>query len=163
VLAVTQEKKVERLLGEDRKRYRNNSNGTITRKVSITSSRTFTVTIESSKLKSSNAEGGITLLGFAAIHGQVRRQLSQRYAVAVESTFSVSEESSAEVPPYSTIEHIIWWKLVTWIGIAHLGKLVDARSPQFLAEVPYQVPFRLTYDDDFVNVGRVPVKKKKKT
>jgi len=152
--SVIEEKQVEKFLWEQRKRYANNSGSTVTRELSVTSSITLTVTTDSSNLKSYNAEAGITLLGFAAIQGQVQQQLSERYSVALESSSSVSDKTSVTIKPYSTIEHIIQWKLVTWIGTALLGKTA-LPSSQPIARVPYQVPVRLTYDDDFIDVKEV--------
>jgi hypothetical protein len=164
--AVTEEKQIEKFLWEQRKRYRNNSGSTVTRELSVISSITLTVTTDSSELKSYNAEAGITLLGFAAIQGQVQRQLSERYSVALQSSSSISDKTSVTIKPYSTIEHIIQWKAVTWIGTALLGKpaLLLGKpalpSSQPIAQVPYQVPVRLTYDDDFIDVKEVQGKKK---
>jgi hypothetical protein len=84
----------------------------------------------------------------------VQQQLSERYSVALESSSSVSDKTSVTIKPYSTIEHIIQWKLVTWIGTALLGKTA-LPSSQPIARVPYQVPVRLTYDDDFIDVKEV--------
>jgi len=159
LLDVTEERKVEEFLREERKTYRNNSSATITQTITITSSITRTVTIESTKLKSHSEGAGIALVRFASIQGQIQRQLSERYTVTLQSTSSVSEETSASILPYSTIEHIIRWKTVTWVGTALLGK--PARLPQPVAEIPYEVLLGLTFESEFINVHDVPGKKKK--
>jgi hypothetical protein len=171
LVAVAEEKQVEKFLSEQRKRYQNHSGSTVTRELTVTNSFTLTVTTESSELKSHDMDAGITLFGFAQIRGQVERQLSERYSVTLQSTSSVSDKSSVEIKPYSTVEHIIQWKVVTWTGIALLGKPLTfqraiAQAPyqvpqRAIAQVPYQVPVRLTYDDDFIDVKDVQVKKKR--
>jgi len=93
LVGVTGQSKVERFLFEQRKKYSNNSGSTVTREMSVAHSIRLTVTIESSKLQSRNAQGGVTLAGFATIQGQVQRQLSERYSMTLESTSSVSEEN----------------------------------------------------------------------
>jgi hypothetical protein len=69
----------------------------------------------------------------------------------LQNTLSVSETTSVTIPPNSTIEHVIRWKLVSWAGTALLGKLAESH-PQALAQIPYEVPFRLTYEDDFFDI-----------
>ena len=160
LVGVAEEKQVEKFLREERRKYRNNSGSTVTRELDITSSITLTVTIESSKLQSHDVQAGVTLLGFAAIHGQVQRQLSERYSVTLQSTSSVSDKTSVTLKPYMTVEHVIQWKLVAWIGTALLGKPASM-FPRAIAKVPYQVPVRLTYDDDLIDVKNVQVKKKR--
>ena len=156
LLDVTDERKVEKFLREERRTYPNNSSATVTREISIASSITLRVTIESNKLRSHNAAAGVSLVGFGTIQGRVEQALGERYAVTLESTLTVSENVSATIPPYSTIEHVIQWKVLEWGGIALLGK--TQRSLQsVVAEIPYQVPLRLTFDHDFVDVE---VKKK---
>jgi hypothetical protein len=158
LLDVADERQIEKYFREERKRYPNNSSATVTREISISSSIKLAVTTESSKLRSHNAVAGITLVGFGTIQGQVQQQLSERYAVTLESTLTVSENVSATIPPYSTIEHIIQWKVLAWAGIALLGKPQRSR-PSAVAEVPYEVPLRLTFDHDFVDAE---VKKKER-
>jgi hypothetical protein len=161
LVGVTGEKQVEKFLSEQRKMYRNNSGSTVTRELNVTGSWTLTVTTESSKLQSHNAAAGVTLFGFAAIQGRVQRQLSERYSVTSQSTSSVSDKTSVTLKPYMTVEHVIQWKVVTWIGTALLGKPTSA-FPGAIAQVPYQVPVRLTYDDDIIDVNNVQTKKKRR-
>lgn len=151
VLGVKNEKPVEVFIEEVRKKYRNNSSSTVTKEISISSSITRAVTTDSSRIKSNDMSAGVNIAGFATIQGHVQRQLSERYSATLQDTLSVSETTSVTIPPNSTIEHVIRWKLVSWAGTALLGKLTESR-PQTLAQIPYEVPFRLTYEDDFFDI-----------
>jgi hypothetical protein len=59
-----------------------------------------------------------------------------------------------------TVEHVIQWKVVTWIGSALLGKPKLA-ARRAIAQVPYEVQIGLTYDDDVIDVKGVQGKKKR--
>ena len=133
---------------EARKRYQNNSKSTVTKEITITNSITRGVTIDSSQLRSYDADTGVTIAGFASIQGKIQRQLSTHYSVTLQDTFGVTEKTSIVIPPYSTIEHVIHWKVTSWVGAALLGKSYS----QPVAQIPYQVPLGLTYDDTVVDV-----------
>ena len=142
---------IEKHLPEERKRYPNNSKtATLTKEVSVSNSITREVMIESSQLKAHNAEAGITLIGFAAIQGQVQNQLNQTYAVTTQSTITISETTTIEIPPQSIIEHVIQWKVISESGLVILGPRLPTASR--LAEVPYHIPLRLTYTEEINDV-----------
>jgi hypothetical protein len=145
---------VETIFLVERKQYPNNSKTAIlTKEISISNSVIRTVTLEWSSLKAHNAEAGITLLGFAAIQGQVQQQLNQRYSVTTQSSIVIGEKTTIQIPPATTVEHVIRWKLVSSQGLAVLGESARG-TPRFdLAQVPYQVPMRLTYDEDLNDVA----------
>ena len=147
LVAVTGAKQVEIPVEESRKRYQNNSKSTVTKEITITNSITSGVTIDSSQLRSYDVDTGVTVAGFASIQGKVTKQLSTHYSVMLQGTFDVTEKTSIDIPPYSTIEHVIRWKVISWVGAALLGKSYS----QPVAQIPYQVPLRLTYDDTFVD------------
>jgi hypothetical protein len=156
VTGVTNQEKIETFLSEERKIYPNNSKvATLTKEVSISNSIVRTVTVESSKLRAHNAEAGVTLFGFATIQGQVQQQLNERYSVTTENSISISEKTTIQVPPASTVEHVIQWKLVSLNGIAVLGESAPSPSSYNLAEVPYQVPLRLTYTETLNDVRQI--------
>jgi hypothetical protein len=153
VIGVMADKKVETPLPVERREYPNNSSAaTLTVEVGISNSITMTVTTEASRVKAHNAQAGVTILGFTAIQAQVQRELSERYAVNVENTFTVSEKLTVEVPPSTTVELLIHWMTVSWNGIAILGKPSSPTSS--FAEVPYSVPARLTYTEELNDVPR---------
>jgi hypothetical protein len=142
---------IEKHLSEERKRYPNNSKtATLTKEVSVSNAITREVMIESSQLKAHNAEAGITLIGFAAIQGQVQNQLNQTYAVTTQSTITISEATTIEIPPQSIIEHVIQWKVISESGLVILGPRLPTASR--LAEVPYHIPLRLTYTEEINDV-----------
>lgn len=147
---------VETFLSEERKIYPNNSRtATLTKEISVSNSVARTVTIEKSELKGNNAEAGVTLVGFAAIQAQVQRQLNQRYSVTTENSVTIGEKTTIAIPPASTVEHVIRWKLISTAGIAVLGE-TPRFSPSFdLAEVPYRVPSRLTYTETINDIPQV--------
>jgi len=140
--SIKDEQQIEAVLRTEKKTYPNNSKGRVTPKVSLTDSVTRSVTIESNSVKASGGQAGIQILGFAAIQGQIQQQLSQRNAVQTQQTLTFSEEIQVEVPPHSTIELTITWKLIWLKGTAILGPLVGLAR----VEVPYFVPHRLTFD-----------------
>ena len=152
--SVTEIKKlgqIEKHLSEERKRYPNNSKtATLTKEVGVSNSITREVMIESGQLKAHNAEAGITLIGFAAIQGQVQNQLNQTYAVTTQSTITISETTTIEIPPQSIIEHVIQWKVISESGLVILGPRLPTASR--LAEVPYHIPLRLTYTEEINDV-----------
>lgn len=162
LIKVIDERNINILLPEERNVYRNDSSGTVTQETSISNSITRTVTTESSKLTAHNANAGITFFGFATIQGHVEQQLSQRYSVALGSTSSISKTSSVSIPPYRSIVHVIQWKIIARAGTALLGKQAWQNWSQstILAQIPYQVRLRLSYDDYYTDVD--PVKKKGK-
>ena len=145
----------EKFLSEERKIYPNNSKtATLTKEISVSNSIARTVTIESSKLKGNSGEAGVTFIGFATVRGQAQQQLNERYSVATQNSVTISEKTTIEIPPGSTVEHVIQWKLVSLNGIAVLGE-TPRFSPSFdLAMVPYQVPLRLTYTETLNDVPR---------
>ena len=151
VIQLKEEREVETFLSTERQTYRNNSQATVTQERSISQSITRAVTTESTHLRASNAEAGITILGFVAIQGQIQQQLSQHYSVATENILTFNEKTTIEIPPYTTVEHIIHWKVVSTYGIAVLGK--PATPMPGLAQVPFEIPLRLTYT---VEVNNVP-------
>jgi hypothetical protein len=142
LIGIKDEEQIETVLRTETKTYPNGSSGRITPKVGITDSVTRSVTFESSKIKSSGSQGGIQILGFATIQGQIQKQLSERYAVQIQRTLTVSEEIQIEVPPHKAIELSITWKMIWLKGIAILGPLFGTVR----AEVPYFIPQRLTFD-----------------
>lgn len=144
LLGVKDEQQIETVLRTETKTYPNGSSGRITPKVGITDSVTKSVTFESSKLKSSGSQGGIRILGFATIQGQIQKQLSERYAVQIQRTLTVSEEIQIEVPPHKAIELSITWKMIWLKGIAILGPLFGTARAE--VEVPYFIPQRLSFD-----------------
>jgi hypothetical protein len=142
---------VEKRLSEERKRYPNNSKvATLTKEVSVSNTVTREIMIESSQLKAHNAEAGITFFGFAAIQGQVQQQLNQTYSVTTQNTITISETTTIQIPPQSIIEHVIQWKVISESGLAILGRRLPTASR--LAEVPYEVPLRLTYTEEINDV-----------
>jgi hypothetical protein len=170
---VKAEREIERPLYSERRQYPNNSSeATLTKEVSISNSVTLSVTTESSHVKAHNAEAGFTILGFAAIQAQVQHELSQLYSVMMETTLTISEKTTIEIPPSCTVEHVIHWMEVSWGGIALLGKPQSFSSPrtipadfspalresmtfpssQNLAEVPYRIPLRLAYSEELNDV-----------
>ena len=150
MIEIKEERQVQTFHSEERETYRNNSPAKVIQERSISQSVTRAVTTESTQLRASNAEAGITILGFAAIQGQIQRQLSQHYVVAMENTLTFNERTTIEIPPYTTVEHIINWKIVSTHGIAVLGK-PEIATPG-LAEVPFAIPLRLTYTGEVNNV-----------
>jgi len=142
LIEVKDEQQAETVLRKETKTYPNESSARITPKVSITDSVTKSVTIEANKIKTSGTQTGVQILGFATIQGRIQQQLSQRYAVEIRRTLSVSEEVQIEVPPHSAIELSITWKLVWQKGTAVLGGTYSVTH----AEVPYFIPHRLTFD-----------------
>lgn len=151
VLRVQAEKQVETFLSKQSETYKNNSAAKVTKELSVTQSVTRSVTTDSSKLTASNGQAGITIFGFATIHGTVQRQLSEHYSVTTENTLAFSEKTTVEIRPYSTVEHIINWKIISIAGIAVLGR--PAGPAAGLAQVPFDIPLRLTYSDEFRDVG----------
>ena len=155
VTGIKEERQLETPLPEERKQYPNNSHAIFTKELGISNSVTLSVTIESSKVRAHNAEAGITILGFAAIQGQVQQQLSHAYSVTTENTFTISEKTTIQIPPSSTVEHIIRWKVISLNGVAVLGKAVTSSSLSSLAEVPYRIPLRLTYTEEINDVPHI--------
>jgi hypothetical protein len=150
LIDVKDEQQIETVLGETKKKYSNDSSvATITQEISISNSVTRAVTTEDEKIKASGGQAGVQIFGFATIEGQIQQQLSHRYSVETEQTLSISEKTTIEIPPLSTIEHTITWKLVGFKGNAILGK-----TSMTLVEVPYWIPRRLTYDSDVRDVPR---------
>jgi len=155
VTQVVEQGEVSKLLSEERKIYPNNSKvATLTKEVSIANSIVRTVTIESSRIKAHNAEAGVTLIGFAAVQAQLQTQLNRRYSVETQNSISISERTTIQVPPASTVGHVIQWKLISLNGLAVIGESSRSSSPLELAEVPYQVPLRLTYTETLNDVPR---------
>lgn len=156
VTAIREQGTTDIFISEERKIYPNNSKvATLTKEVSISNSVARTITVESSKLKAHNAEAGITLIGFVAIQGQIQQQLSERYSVATQNSITISEKTTIQVPPASTVEHVIQWKLVSLNGIAILGESPRSSLSSSLAEVPYRVPLRLTYTEVLNDVPQI--------
>lgn len=148
---------IETPLPQEVKTYPNNSKvATVTKEVSITNTITREVTIESSQLRARNAEAGITLFGFATIQGQIQEQLNQSYAVTTRNTISISEKTTIEIPPGTTIEHVIRWAVVSEKGLAILGKSEAMPAVSRLAEIPYQIPLRLTYTEEVRDTSGTP-------
>ncbi len=148
---------IERFLSEERKTYPNNSkSATVTKELSVSNSIVRTVTIEASKLKAHNADASVTLFGFASIQGTVQQQLNQRYSVTMQSSVSISEKTTIQLPPNTVVEHVIQWKLVSINGLAFLGASGPSPSSLILAEVPYQVPLRLTYTETVNDIKKIP-------
>jgi len=121
----------------------------------VSNSIVRTVTIEASQLKARNADVGVTLFGFASIQAAVQQQLNQRYSVAMQSSVSISEKTTIQIPPTTVIEHIVRWKLVSLNGLAFIGKPEPSPSSLILAEVPYQVPLRLTYTETVNDIKKI--------
>lgn len=142
LVAVKEEQRTSTVLRKETKTYPNASSGRITPRVGITDSVTKTVSFEDSKIKASGGQTGINILGFATIQGQIQQELSQKYAVEVQRTLSVSEEVQIEVPPHSAIELSITWKMEWFNGTAVLGSTPGTDR----VEVPYFIPHRLTFD-----------------
>jgi hypothetical protein len=150
LIGVKDERQVEKFLSRTKKQYTNNSHvATITQEISITNTVTSSVTVETERIRVSNAQAGITILGFAAIEGQIQQQLSHRYATTTERELSISERTAIEIPPLSTVEYVITWKVACLKGGAILGRY-SATS----VEVPYWIPLRLTYDAEINDVPR---------
>jgi hypothetical protein len=145
----------ETFLSEERRMYPNNSKGKMTKNISVSNSVTREVTIEKGKLTSGSANAGVTFVGFGAIEVQVQRQLNQHYSVTTDNSVTISEQTTIEIPPASTVEHIIRWKLIWLVGIAILGETPRFSPSLDLAEVPYKVPFRLTYTETLNDVPRL--------
>jgi hypothetical protein len=156
VTDVREQGEIEEFISEERRIYPNHSKAPSTQTVGLSHSFTRTVTIEASKLRAHNSEAGVTLFGFAAIQAQVQRQLNQRYSIEVQDTIIFSEQTTIEIPPYSTIKHVIKWKLVSLNGIAILGVPARSSTSLDLAELPYEVPLRLTFEDDKFDVPQAP-------
>jgi hypothetical protein len=144
-------KQREEPLSKEKRIYPNNTgNSTVTKEVSISNTISRIVTIESSKVKAHNAQGGITIVGFAEIQGQVQEQLGERYNLITQDAITFSEKTTIEIRPGSTVEHVIQWKVIYETGLAILGQSSDIRYSR-LAEVPYRVPMRLTYSEEINN------------
>jgi hypothetical protein len=151
VVELRQTGQIERRLSKEMKKYSNDSKvATITKEVSVSNTVEREVTIESGKLRAYNAEAGIPLFGFAGIRGQIQNQLNEVYSVRTQSTITLTEKTTIQIPPDSTIEHIIRWMVVSEQGLAILGRPVPTASR--LAEVPYYVPLKLTYTDEIRDV-----------
>jgi hypothetical protein len=153
ITGIREQATLETLLSEERKTYPNSSkNATLTKEIGVSNSIARTVTIEASKLRAHNAQAGITLLGFASIQGQVQQQLNQRYSVTAENSITVSEKTTIQIPPNSTVEHVIQWKVVILNGLAILGETPRFSQSFDLAEVPYHLALRLTYTESLHDV-----------
>ena len=158
VVALRQQKQIEAHLSETTETYPNYSTKTpFAKKLTISNSVARTVTLERSGLKAHSANAGITFVGFAAIQGQIQQQVSERYAITTQSTISISQETSFEIPPGAAVEHVVHWKLVSEHGIAILATSMVPSSQW--AELPYQVPMRLSFQDW---IRDVPLSKFKK-
>jgi hypothetical protein len=152
VINVRDVHRIEVSLSEERRTYPNSSTAaTLIKEVAVSNSVARTVTIETSKLKAINVSGGYHIVGFPSIQGQVEIQLTQRHSVSTQNTISFEERTTIQIPPNTTVEHVIKWKLVSYSGTAILGATASAKGPG-LAEVPYQVPYRLTYTDSLRDV-----------
>jgi hypothetical protein len=153
VTDVREQGRVETFLSEERKKYPNGSKtATLTKQVSVSNTISRTVTIQWGKLKAYSAGAGVTLVGLVAIQSQVQQQLSKNYSVEMQNSITISETTTIEVPPGCTVEHVIKWKLASLSGVAVLGETPRFSSSVDLAEVPYQVPLRLTYTEDLNDV-----------
>ena len=100
VIDVRELGQIETALSEEKQTYSNNSSvATVTKKIAVSNSISRTVMIEDSQLKALNTDAGVTLIGFATIHGQVQQQLTRRHAVTAQEAISISEETTVEIPP----------------------------------------------------------------
>ena len=150
LLGVKDEQQTEAVLSETSKQYSNDSKVvTVTQEISITNSVTGTVVTEADNIRVSGTQTGFQILGFATIQGQIQHQLGQRYSVQTQNTLSISEKTTIQIPPLSTIEHIITWKMEYVKGNAILGRFLMTS-----VEVPYRIPRRLTYDTQVRDVPR---------
>jgi len=150
LLGVKDEQQTEAVLSETRKQYSNDSKvATVTQEISITNSVSEMVVTEADNIRVSGTQTGFQILGFAAIQGQIQHQLGQRYSVQSQTTLSISEKTTIQIPPLSTIEHIITWKIEHVKGNAILGRFLMTS-----VEVPYRIPRRLTYDPQVRDVPR---------
>ena len=153
VVELSQVEQIAANLPLEIKTYPNKSKtSTLTKEISVSNTIAREVTIESSQLRAHNAEAGITLVGFATIQGQVQAQLNQTYAVRTQSSITITEKTTIQIPPASAIEHRIRWTVISEKGLAILGKSVTLPTQSRLAEVPYQVPLRLTYTEEIIDV-----------
>lgn len=152
VIDVRDVQHIEVPLAEERRTYPNSSTAaTLVKEVAISNSVARTVTVETSNLRAINVSSGYRIVGFPSIQGQVEIQLTQRHSVNTENTISFDERTTIQIPPNTTVEHIIKWKLVFCRGMAILGT-AEPVSGRGLAEVPYQLPYRLTYTDSLRDV-----------
>ena len=111
VTGIREQGSIETFLSEERKTYRNSSkSATLTKEIDISNCLARTVTIEAGKLRAHNAQAGITLLGFGSIQGQLQQQLNQRYSVAVQTSITINEKTTIQIPPNSVVEHVIQWR-----------------------------------------------------
>jgi hypothetical protein len=141
LIDVKDEEQTETVLRKETKTYPNDSKALITTKVGITDSVTKSVTLEANKVTTSGGQGGIQIVGFATIQGQIQQQLSRRYAVQSQRTLTVNEEIQVAIKGRSAVELTITWKLIWLKGTAILGGTYKTR-----AEVPYSIPQRLTVE-----------------
>jgi hypothetical protein len=133
---------------EERKTYSNRTTGSsMTKEVTISKELTRTVTVESDKLKAHNAGASVNIVGFAAIQGQVQDQIGERYSVASQATFTKSGTTRFEIPPGTSVVHVIHWVATCKTGLAILGRPSDPTYSR-LAEVPYILPWDLDYSDE---------------
>jgi hypothetical protein len=141
--SVEAELQFEKLLSEERHSYRNPTEATLTKEISIANTYTSSVTTDRTRVTSSSIGGSLTAGKFASIQARIERQLGERYSVQVQTTLSVGEKTSITIPPNSSITHVIQWKLVAMTGIAVLG----TTQGKLMGKLPYEVPLRLTYTD----------------
>jgi hypothetical protein len=161
VVSIQQQKQIETYLSETTETYPNYSaKATFSKKLTISNSVARTVTLEKGGLKAHGADAGITFVGFAAVQAQIQQQVSERYAVTAQSTISYSQETTIEIPPEAAVEHVVRWKVVSEHGIAILA--ASAVPSSLWAELPYQVPMRLSFEDWIRDVPLPKIKKRPK-
>ncbi|MGW0766212.1 hypothetical protein [Streptomyces sp. NPDC002676] len=131
---VTEGRPVEVVSRSERKVLRNDSTATVTDTEEFSWSVDRTVTVEDRKATIQGTDGRLTFAGLAALGRTLTTEVSSMYAVTTRTKLSRTKSVAAEVPPRSSIEIKLTWKVIRQPGVGVFSGTGGRRI-----EMPYEV------------------------
>ncbi|MFF3334193.1 hypothetical protein ACFYWX_32390 [Streptomyces sp. NPDC002888] len=138
---VVETPRTEAFARTERKVARNNTAATITdtEEISWTVARSVTVDHQRATIHGSNAT--LTVAGFASLGQTLQAELRGAYALSTEMTLTRTKTVSAEIPPRSSIELVLTWKIIRQPGIGQFTGMEGLH-----VDIPFEVDMDLALD-----------------
>ncbi|MFG2292571.1 hypothetical protein [Streptomyces sp. NPDC048603] len=125
----------------DRKIARNNSSATVTDTEEFSWTVSRSVTVEHQRAAVHGTTATLTLPVLLSLGQTLQRELRSTYALATEATLTRTKTVSVEIPPHSSIELELTWKIVRQPGF---GRFTDTGGLK--VDLPYEVDMEIELD-----------------
>jgi len=146
-LTLRETHRTEEAIGDEARTIDNNSDGTVTRTVTVSKKWSKTYRVGSETTRSAEASLGADML-MLSVRARIEQALKTSYDLETTEENLIAETVTINVPAHTSTRLVLTWKRLWQHGVV---RVTGADGPA--TELPFQVAVGLTFDQSQVDVG----------